>query len=173
VAGERYIVEPLGRQHDRATFACGVEVLDRYLREQASQDQRRHVAAVFVLVDQVDRALAGYYTLSAASIELIDLPPEVARRLPRYPVLPALLIGRLAVDRRRQGQGLGNLLLADALKRCVRLHTELGAMAVLVDAKDDLARTFYERFGFQRLERQTRRLYLPMTALIGQTRAPA
>ncbi len=169
---ERWHVEPLGGHHDRASFACGVAALDHYFRQQAGQDQRRHVAAVFVLVDRRDGSPAGFYTLSAASVELTELAPALARRLPRYPLLPALLIGRLAVDRRYQGQGLGGLLLADALRRCAGLRSELGAIAVVVDAKDDAATAFYERFGFQRFASHPRRLYLPMATILAGPAAP-
>src|SRR4051794_37498933 len=136
----KYDIEPLGPQHDRAAFSCGVSELDRYLREQAGQERRKDVAAVFVLrlvdTDQV----AGYYTLSATSIEPLSLPTALARRMPRYPTVPALLVGRLAVDQRFQGQGIGRALLMSALARSLGLRGQLGAIGVVVDAKDDAAR---------------------------------
>lgn len=162
MAQTQYVVEPLGRHHDRAGFSCGSEPLDRYLREQAGQDVRNYLAAVFVLVDLTTQAVAGYYTLSATAVEARELPTALTRRLPRYPLLPAVLLGRLAVDSRYQGRGLGALLLTDALKRSLGLREQLGAMAVVVDAKDDTAQAIYERFGFQRFRDQEFRLYIPM-----------
>ena len=162
MADTQYVVEPLGRHHDRAGFSCGSEALDRYLREQAGQDVRNYLAAVFVLVDLMARTIAGYYTLSATAVEARELPAALTRRLPRYPLLPAVLLGRLAVDTRYRGRGLGALLLTDALKRSLGLREQVGAMAVVVDAKDDAARAFYERFGFQRFRDEEFRLYAPM-----------
>src|SRR6266542_2950755 len=108
-----YRFEPLGKQHDRAVFACGVEALDRYFRVQAGQDSRNRITSCFVLVSG-DGSVAGYYTLSATGVALADLPPELAKKLPRYPVVPATLMGRLTVDQRQRGQGLGEFLLFDA-----------------------------------------------------------
>src|SRR5919205_3115958 len=131
-----YEIEPLGREHDRAAFSCGVEALDRYLKHQASQDMRRNVAMVFVLrSDATPAAIAGYYTLSASVLLPDSLPAEVAKRYPRYDELPAVLLGRLAVDLRYRGQGLGELLLLSALRRSLGLRTEMGIVAVRVDAK--------------------------------------
>ena len=159
------VFEPLNDHHDRAAFSCGVEALDRYLKQQASQDLRRRVAAVFVAHEPSAPGVAGYYTLSAFGIAPGALPPEITRRLPRYDPLPATLIGRLAVDRRYQGQGLGRQLLMDALERGFSLTPQIASMAVVVEAKDDAARAFYERFGFQRFLDREYRLYLPMTTV--------
>src|SRR5687767_2174045 len=115
MTAERYSVEPLGEHHDRAAFACGTEALDRYLREQAGQDVRRGVARVFVLHDTQVNAIAGYYTLRSNGVRLQSLPADVAKRLGRYEHTPVILLGRLAIDGRYQGQGLGRVLLADAL----------------------------------------------------------
>ena len=157
-AGPR--VEPLGPQHDRTAFESGVEALDRYFRVQVGQDVRKHLAAAFVLTLPEGR-VAGFYTLSAASVELSDLPPETARRLPRYPQLPAILLGRLAVDRRDQGRGFGRFLLADALFRAVR--SEIAAFAIIVDAKDESARRFYERESFLSFPGRPMMLFRPMS----------
>ena len=159
-----FFVAPLDRQHDRAAFSSGVEPLDRYLWTQATQDMRRNVAAVFVLVERVTGHLAGYYTLAATAIEPADLPAELTRRLPYYEVFPATLIGRLAVDRRYQGRKLGAALLADALRRGYENRQIVAAMAVVVDAKDEAARSFYEHHGFIPFRDRPQRLYLPMAS---------
>ncbi|HEV8638537.1 MAG TPA: GNAT family N-acetyltransferase [Chloroflexota bacterium] len=156
------VVEPLGPSHDRAAFSCGAESLDRYLKQQASQDVRNNVAAVFVLRPAEASSIIGYYTLSATGIELAALPDGVKKRLPRYPLLPAVLLGRLAVDQRHQGRGWGKVSLLDALRRGLQHRTQVAAMAVVVDAKDDAARVFYERYGFRRFLDNEYRLYLPM-----------
>lgn len=159
-----YRVEPLGDQHDRAAFSCGVVALDRYFHTQAGQDSRKRIASCFVLVAE-DGSASGYYTLSATSIALADLPPDLARKLPRYPVVPATLMGRLAVDNRRRGQGLGEFLLFDAFSRTLR--SEIASYAFVVDAKDDAAQAFYERYGFMRLPSAGRRLFLPLAEIAG------
>jgi uncharacterized protein (DUF1778 family) len=130
--------EALGGHHDRAGFSSGVEALDRYFRTQAGQDARRRIASCFVLVRPPDLHPAGYYTISATSIALADLPPDIAKRLPQYPTVPATLMGRLAIDVRYRGQKLGELLLFDAFARALR--SEIASFAFIVDAKDEAAR---------------------------------
>lgn len=158
-----YTIELLNAQHNRADFRCGIEALDRYLQEQASQDMRRYVATPFVLHDVDANRIGGYYTLAATSIQVEDLPEALRARLPRYPLVPATLLGRLAVDENYQGQRLGAFLLVDALRRC--LMSEIAAMAVVVDAKDEQARAFYQHHGFTLFPNQLRRLYLPMAII--------
>ncbi|HET8631980.1 MAG TPA: GNAT family N-acetyltransferase [Thermomicrobiales bacterium] len=162
MSAARYGIEPLADRHDRASFSCGVEPLDRYLRQQAGQDLRRNLAAVFVLAEVATDRIAGYYTLSPFTIEPTSLPAALTRRLPDYAALPAVLLGRLAVDERERGQGLGEALLRDALARSYRQRRQIAAMAVVVDAKDDAARAFYEHYGFARFADIPYRLYLPM-----------
>jgi GNAT superfamily N-acetyltransferase len=152
-------VEALGPHHDRSRFASGVEPLDRYFRSQAGQDARKNMAAPFVLV-LPDGAVGGYYTLSATGVKLIELPADITRKLPKYPLVPATLLGRLAVDRRQQGKGYGRFLLADALYRAAR--SEIASFAMIVDAKDDGARRFYERESFLALPDQPMKLFRPM-----------
>lgn len=164
MTNERYTFEPLGDQHNRAAFSCGVDALDRYLHHQAGQDLRRRVAATFVLHDVEQSAIVGFYTLSATAILATELPPEVTKRLPRYPSLPAVLLGRLAVAVRYHGQGFGEMLLLDALHRAY-VYDEIAAMAVVVDAKDDAARRFYERYNFRRFLSEEYRLFLTMTTI--------
>lgn len=156
---EKLRVEPLVSSHDRSRFESGVEPLDRYLRTQASQDARKNMAAPFVLL-LADGTIAGYYTLSSTSVQLAELPAQTVRKLPRYPLVPATLLGRLAVDRRQQGKGYGRFLLADALYRAAR--SEVASFAVIVDAKDDSARRFYERESFLALPDQPMKLFRPM-----------
>ena len=159
-----FAIEALARHHDRARFDCGSEPLDRYIRRQASQDARKRVARIFVAVPEGSAEVAGFYTLSAASVERATLPPETAKRLPHYPV-PVALIGRLAVERRWQARGLGAALLADAFRRVVGASEALAVYAVVVDAKNERARRFYERFGFIALPESARRLFYPVASI--------
>ena len=121
---KRPAIEPLGKGHDRAAFSCGVETLDAYLRKQASQDARRRVAAPFVLVERPGGTVIGFYTLSQMSVHLADLPPDISKKLPKYPDIPVTLLGRLAVDWRYRGHGFGERLLMDALRRSWDLSRE-------------------------------------------------
>jgi len=162
VAGEtkeKLRVEPLGSSHDRSGFESGVEPLDRYFRTQASLDARKNIGAPFVLV-LPDETIAGYYTLSSTSVQLGELPEQTVRKLPRYPLVPATLLGRLAVDRQQQGKGYGRFLLADALYRAAR--NEIASFALIVDAKDDSARRFYERESFLPFPDQPMKLFRPI-----------
>jgi ribosomal protein S18 acetylase RimI-like enzyme len=153
-------LEPLGEEHERSLFRCGEGALDRYFQTQATQDIRRRIANCFVAVEVATNHVAAYYTISAASIPLVDLPPDEIKRLPRYPTVPAVRIGRLAVDQRFQGRGLGAALLADAATRT--LKADAAAFTLLVEAKNDQAVAFYQRFGFRVLASQPRTLFLPL-----------
>ena len=155
--------ELLGPAHDRTRFRCGEEILDRYLQTQATQDIRRRVANCFVAVEAATGHIAAYYTLSAASIALVDLPPEETKRLPRYPTLPAVRIGRLAVDHRFQKRGLGAALLMNAAHRI--MQADAAAFTLLVDAKNDQAVAFYKHYGFYTLSSQPRTLFLPLAVI--------
>lgn len=161
---EGLIIAPLAPEHDRHAFSCGVDVLDRYLQTQASQDIRRHVANWFIASPGESTIIAGYYTLSAASIPISDLPEERGRKLPRYPVVPAALIGRLAVDERYRGRKLGAALLFDAIERAVRADTAV--FALVVDAKDEQAMRFYQHHEFQAFERNPAKLFLPVATAL-------
>jgi ribosomal protein S18 acetylase RimI-like enzyme len=154
----------LGPAHDRAQFSCGVPALDTYLQKQARQDVRRRVAVAFVATPD-GKTIAGYYTLSQYSVELGVLPEEIAGKLPRYPLVPATLIGRLAVSAAFRGQGIGELLLMDALSRCLNGSKEVASAAVIVDAKDDRAAAFYRKYGFLELPKFAMRLFLPMATV--------
>ena len=149
------------RRHDRKAFSCGDIALDRTLRDYAAQDARRNLARVFVATPTHSDALAGYYTLSAASFRRESLPAAHARRLPRYPV-PGVILGRLAVDRASQGRGLGRRLLVDAMERTRFASGEIAVQSLIVDAKDERAAGFYARFGFMPFTENPLRLFLPL-----------
>jgi ribosomal protein S18 acetylase RimI-like enzyme len=156
-------VESLSSAHDRKSFVSGSEPLDTYFREQVSQDVRRHVSNCFVALDDLG-AVAGYYTFAATSLPLMELSADEAKRLPRYPVLPAGLIGRLAVDQRYQGQRLGSALVMDAAARAAR--SESAIFALIVDAKDERAATFYEHLQFRRFSSRPATLFLPVATAL-------
>lgn len=157
----RFVIEPLGPKHDRAAFSCGVEALDAYLHKQAGQDLKKRAAVPFVVAPD-GKTIAGYYTLSQYAVQLDAIPAEVAKKLPKYPVVPATLLGRLAVSTAFRGQGLGAMLLMDALYRSLRHSRELASAGVVVDAKDAAALAFYKKYGFLELPKVERRLFLPM-----------
>jgi predicted GNAT family N-acyltransferase len=158
--------EPLSGSHRRDEFDCGVPALNRYLTQRAGQDVRRKSATVYVMRPRRKPAsVCAYFSLSAASIEFARLPIGISKRLARYPMTPAILIGRLAVDVNSQGVGLGALTLYAALNRCLLVSEEIGASLVVVDAKDDQAQCFYQRFGFNVVENEPLRLVLPIKSI--------
>lgn len=171
----KFRVEALGRHHDRDGFSCGVPALDEYLKRQAGQDQERKIAACHVAVDPAapqspapgQIPILGYYTLSNYGLRFGALPADVTRRLPKYPVVPAALLGRLAVARVSQGAGLGELLLADAVRRTLRVAEEIAIHAVVVDAIDPTAAAFYARYGFRPFPGAELRLFLPLATIGG------
>lgn len=152
-------VEPLGPRHERAAFCSGSDPLDRYFQQQVSQDVRRRVTSCFVALTDT-RQIAGYYTLAATSVLLDELPAIVAKKLPRYPSVPAIRMGRLAVDLHFRGMGLGAALMADALTRACQ--AEIAAFALVVDAKDQSAADFYRHHGFIALAARPMTLFLPL-----------
>ncbi|WP_347986417.1 GNAT family N-acetyltransferase [Methylomonas sp. AM2-LC] len=158
----QYSIELLGSKHHRAAFSCGIEALDRYLREQASQDMRRRANSCFVAVDTVTSALAGYYTLSAAGIPCTDLPEHLLKKLPRYPFVPVALLGRLAVDKTFQGKNLGAALLGNAIQRSLR--SEVAVAAIVVIAKNEQAESFYRHHDFLLFGNLPRQLILPLSS---------
>jgi predicted GNAT family N-acyltransferase len=165
-AGEKsaFRIEPLGRQHDRAAFSCGVPALDRYLWTQARQDADKKLAAVFVLTAD-GRTVAGYYTLSQYSVELDKIPEETARKLSRYPEIPTTLLGRLAVSTAFRNRDLGSFLLMDALHRALLNSRQVASYAVVVDAKDENAAGFYRKYSFIKFPTVPNRLFLPMATI--------
>ncbi|MDE3110058.1 MAG: GNAT family N-acetyltransferase [Acidobacteriota bacterium] len=156
-----FAVHAFAREHAKRPFACGNPALDRYWREHAHQDLRRNVATVFSLLDLRTDAIAGFYTLSAASVALTDLPATMQKALPTYPQVPAVLLGRLAIATAYQRQGLGALLVFDAVQR-VRA-SGVGAHALLTDPVDTRAKAFYAHLGFRELEQG--RLFAPLASL--------
>lgn len=159
-----FSVVPLHPKADRSRFDCGVEPLNHYLKSQATQDIKRRVTACFTALNQ-DQEIAGYYTLASASIHLVDLPEQLAKKLPRYPSVPAVRMGRLTVDQAFHGQGLGAALLADALRRAA--SAEIAAYALMVDAKDAQAARFYAHHGFMVMVDAPLFLFLPLAAVKG------
>jgi len=150
--------EPLTRRHNRTNFASGVRALDEWFRTRATQDQRRHVAQVFVALDE--QGVVGCYSLSMFTLALESLPDQLAHKLPRYEAIPAALIGRLARHERAKGSGIGDLLVADAVKRVLSAAESVAAYAIIVDAKDERGRRFYESHGFISLPSRPNRLFL-------------
>jgi ribosomal protein S18 acetylase RimI-like enzyme len=156
-----YHIRSLDAAVDRVAFHCGQPPLDAYLRRYAAQDIRRNVARVFVATPEDDtRRLAGFFTLSAGSVNCSDLPQAIARKLPRYPV-PVALIGRLAVDTDFQGKGLGSILLAEACKKVAQASATLAVAGIVVDAKTESVANFYKHFGFLPFPGRSDRLLLP------------
>jgi len=163
----RFVIEPFDKKsHDRTAFSCEHEVLSTYLKQQASQDIKKHVAAVFVLTRD-HKTIAGYYTLSQYAIDSSSVPPEVMQRLglPKYKELPATLLGRLARNLEFKGQGVGELLLMGALKQALAQSRLIASVAVVVDAKDERAENFYKKYGFIGLPDHPQRLFLPMKTI--------
>lgn len=146
----------------RKGFDCGVEPLNGYLRSQASQDQEKRTSVLFVAQPCGGRLLAGFYTLAMYSVDVRFVPEPLVKKLPRYPQIPALLLGRLAVDRRFQGRGLGELLLVDAMRRAV--NNDVVWWAMIVHAKKE-ARSFYARYGFLPLQDSPDHLFLPYSTI--------
>lgn len=166
-----YRFEPLTKRHDRAGFRCASALLNTYLQQTARKDAERYVAAAFVMVDNASPSIiVGYYTLSAFSVDVTELPEAMQKKLPRYPRLPATLLGRLARDERFPGTG--SLLLMDALARAHQQSAEIASLAVVADAKDKAALSFYRKFGFAQLGSDPNRVFLPMGTIDELIRKP-
>ena len=158
------VIEPFAkRRHFREDFSCEVASLERYFRSQASQDVKNKAAAVFVLAEA--SKVLGYYTLSSYAIDAGELSPDIARKLPGYPKLPAILIGRLARDQKYRGQGIGELLLVDALRRCLENTATVGAIAVVVEAENENARKFYLDHGLIQFPDHPDKLFILMSTV--------
>lgn len=161
------ISEPLNSKHKKSEFSCGKEMLDNYLHKQASQDVKRKLSVCFVIKEVETDLIKGYYTLSNNSIPLELVPNEIRKKLPRsYEAIPTTLLGRLAIDNKFQAQGIGKLILIDALKRSYELSKTIGSFAVVVDPIDKDAERFYDKYGFIKLP-DSGKMFLPMKT-IGQ-----
>lgn len=154
------VAEILKDEHKSQHFSCGDQALDIYIKQYAKQDQKRRIAAVFVIAGE-DKIIKGFYALSSTNIPSGILPEKILKKLPRHPYQPATLLGRLAVDAKFQKQKVGETLLLDALNRSYTLSEQVGSIAVVVDAVNENAVSFYENYGFMRLSEQ-KRLFLPM-----------
>lgn len=161
---DNFKIEPLGEHHDRAAFCCGKDPLDQYLRNQAGQALRKNLAAVFILTPDGQK-IAGYYTLSSYMVKLDEIPEGIAKKLTRMQEIPATLLGRLARSVEFRGQGIGEVLLVDALKKALHNSAHVASWAVIVDAKDEEAVEFYGHYGFVPLPSKPNRLFLPMTSI--------
>jgi len=164
-----YRIELLADTHDRAAFSCGMEALDLYFHRQIGQDAARRIAAAFVLVpadDQLSEVVAGYYTLSSLSLHGVELPANLAKKLPSRSPIGVTLLGRMAVSKELKGKRLGEFLLMHALERAWLASQQVASWAVVVDSKAD-AREFYLKYDFQPLPSQPNRLFLPMKTIEG------
>lgn len=160
------IFEPLGNHHDRNGFACGNAVLDDFLRTKARKERDLGYCTVFVMVDPAaPTVIAGYYSLSAHTLDISALDERLGRKIPKYPLIPVTLIGRLARAQTRAGTRIGEALLFDALRKSLRGATKVGSYAVVVDAIDSRAADFYRRHDFIPVKGTTNRLFLPMETI--------
>ena len=160
-----HVFEKISRGVNRQDFDCGVDSLNAYLKKYAWQNFKKNVGVTILTFERGKRnKILGYYTVSMAQIDFEHLPPELSKGLPRYPV-PAMRIGRLAVNRSAQAKGVGSALLRDALQRAIAISTEVGTCVVLVDAINEQAKSFYEHYGFVALEDLPLALVLPVTTI--------
>ncbi|MBD2604493.1 GNAT family N-acetyltransferase [Scytonema hofmannii FACHB-248] len=157
-----FCIEQLEKHHDRASFSCGNEQLDRYLHSAVTQDKKRNIAIPYAIFDRDRQKIIGYYTLCMSGINLEQLPQSIVKKLPKYPIVGVTLIGRLAVAHDYRGYGWGKLLIMDALYRSLAVSQRTGCFAVVVDAIDDEAVRFYQRFEFQTFPDQPYKLFRTM-----------
>lgn len=161
--GTSVAIVPLAGDHDRRAFSCGVDALDLYLKRFARQHAETNISRTYVAID--GSTVRGFYSLAMSGIRRENLPEKYQTRFPNFP-LPVARLARLAVDQKHQRQGLGELLLADALQRCLQISTAIGMLGVVVDAKDEQARGWYERYEFERLPDAPLTLWLPTAAMM-------
>lgn len=146
------LTEVLNPKHKKKEFSCGKQILDNYLHRQANQDVKRKLSACFVIEETKSGLIQGYYTLANNSLPLSLIPADLQNKLPKsYSSIPTTLLGRLAIDCRFQGEGLGRLLLIDALYKSYEISKTVGSFAVVVDPIDKDAENFYEKYGFIKL----------------------
>jgi ribosomal protein S18 acetylase RimI-like enzyme len=162
---DKWIFCGLNKSLDRQSFDCGVAELNDYLQRYASQNHRKGIATTFVaLASTEDLQIAGYYSVSMAEITVEVLPIEFQKGLPRYPI-PAMRVGRLAVDITRRGEGLGKALLMECFRRAIVLSREIGIFAIVVDATNESAKDFYLKYGFIQLPSQSMSLFIPLATI--------
>jgi GNAT superfamily N-acetyltransferase len=159
-----FTILPITEQHDRSQFDCGEPLLDDFLKQYARQNEEKGVSRTFVLASEGEQRVLGYYTLAGGQFERDNLPPKVAKKLPKYPV-PVVVLGRLATDRSVQGRGLGRVLLEDALRRALTVSDQVGCYAVYVRALHTKAAEFYVKSGFVPFVNDPLQLYLPITTI--------
>jgi GNAT superfamily N-acetyltransferase len=164
-------IERLERSHERSSFACGKPPLDEFIRRLVSQYEKRNLGRTYVAVRPGERQVIGDYTLASGAIAFQNLPASAAKKLPKHPV-PVVLLARLAVDQSAQGQGLGEVLLIDALDRCLGRADKVGVHAVEVDAIDQPAGAFYEKYGFVALPDSQLHLFLPLSTIRDSMKPP-
>lgn len=157
----KYVIELLSKRHVRSVFSCGEEALDVYIRNQAGQDQRRNITQVYVLCQAEQNQVLAFYTLSSSSLKVESFSEELRKQLPKYPI-PTLQLGRLAVDISQKGNRLGEMVLIHAMKKTLEISQNIGVFALEVKAKHDQAAQFYLKYGFEALEEDVLRLYLPI-----------
>tara|TARA_R110000868_G_scaffold140949_1_gene356995 strand:- start:57 stop:560 length:504 start_codon:yes stop_codon:yes gene_type:complete len=159
------ISEPLNSTHKKSEFSCGKEILDTYIQKQANQDVKRKLSACFVINETETNLIKSYYTLSNNSVPSEFIPDQIRKKLPKaYQSIPTTLLGRLAIDDRFQGQGIGKLILIDALKRSYEISKTIGSFAVVVDPIDQDAENFYNKYGFLKLP-DSGKMFLPMKTI--------
>lgn len=161
----RFSIEKLKSSHAKKTFTCGIDSLDDYLQKKATQDERRNISVTYILHDTELNLVAGFYTLSSTTIESKYLPDETIRKLPNYPLIPATLIGRLAIDKNYQGKNLGELILMDALHRSYESSKNIASFAVVVEAINKEAVKFYKKYGFINFITHEKLLYMAMKSI--------
>jgi len=164
VTTDSWCVEPIGTHHQREGFACGEAVLDEFLKTRARKHREQNISSTFVAVPPGGSVVAGYYTLAERMLLFEDMPTALVKRPPRHPI-PSVLIGRLAVDMAHQGNGVGKILLVDALRTCVAAADLIGIFAVVVDAKNERAKSWYQRHGFSSLPSRPMQLFILIDAL--------
>ncbi|HLB41527.1 MAG TPA: GNAT family N-acetyltransferase [Gammaproteobacteria bacterium] len=165
VSHPEYIITRLDSNHDKQIFSCGSIYLDNYLKTKAGQDAKKNVSVTYVLTKHDLNKIIGYYTISSIGVDAGELPDETIKKLPKYPILPGILLGRLAVDKNHHGRKMGSHLLIDALKRSFSISIQIGITAVIVDAKDIKAANFYKHFGFVEFPENKFKLFLPISTI--------
>lgn len=160
-----YLIEPLGKEHNKASFSCGISELDKFLKEQASQQMRKKMSTTYVLTQNGEMEIMGYYSLAAYGINTKLLPQHITKRLPKYDQAPATLLGRLAVNNHYQGLGIGEYLLVSALQKSYDISQLQGSLCVIVEAINQNAVNFYKKYGFIQFDDNKNNLFITMKTI--------